>query len=84
MPEEGVLSPRIGVRHGYEPPHGCWQLSLGPREEEPLLLTSEPSLPPEKLDMISGTYDTSTQEAEAGRLGRVAGQTGMLDEIVSK
>jgi hypothetical protein len=26
-----------------EPPHGCWELNSGPLEEQPVLLTSEPS-----------------------------------------
>lgn len=67
--KKGALSPGIGVRDGYEPPCPFWQLNLGPREEEPLLLTSEPPLRPEKLEMTAHTYDTSTQEAEAGSLG---------------
>ena len=31
---------------GYEPPGGYWELNLGPLEEQPGLLTSEPSLQP--------------------------------------
>ena len=31
---------------GYEPPCGCWELNSGPLEEQPVLLTSEPSLQP--------------------------------------
>ena len=29
-----------------EPPYGCWELNSGPREEQSVLLTSEPSLQP--------------------------------------
>ena len=29
---------------GYEPPCGCWELNSGPLKEQPVLLTSEPSL----------------------------------------
>jgi hypothetical protein len=31
---------------GYEPPCCCWELNSGPLEEQPVLLTSEPSLQP--------------------------------------
>ena len=27
-----------------EPPCGCWELNSGPLEEQPMLLTAEPSL----------------------------------------
>lgn len=43
-PEEGVGSPRPGVRGGCEPPRGCWELSLRPQQEQPGLLTMEPLL----------------------------------------
>jgi len=29
---------------GYEPLYGCWELNSGPLEEQPVLLTTEPSL----------------------------------------
>ena len=29
---------------GYEQPCGCWELNWDPLEEQPVLLTSEPSL----------------------------------------
>ena len=29
---------------GYEPPCSCWDLNLGPSEEQAVLLTAEPSL----------------------------------------
>ena len=32
-----------------EPPCGGWELNSGPLEEQPVLLTSEPSLQPPKL-----------------------------------
>lgn len=35
---------RTGVTQSSELPCGCWELNLGPREEQPVLLTSEPSL----------------------------------------
>jgi hypothetical protein len=31
---------------GYEPPYGCWELNSEPLEEQPVLLTSKPSLQP--------------------------------------
>ena len=31
---------------GCEPPSGCWELNSGPLEEQPVPLTSEPSLQP--------------------------------------
>jgi hypothetical protein len=32
---------------GCEPPCGCWELNSGPLEEQPVLLTTEPSLQPQ-------------------------------------
>jgi len=29
---------------GCEPPCGCWDLNLGPSEEQSVLITTEPSL----------------------------------------
>jgi hypothetical protein len=43
---EAVDSPGTGVTHGLEPPCGCWELNLGPLQEQPVLLTTEPSLQP--------------------------------------
>ena len=34
------------ITGGCEPPCGCWELNSGPLEEQPVLLTSEPSLQP--------------------------------------
>lgn len=31
------------IMDGCESPRGCWELNSGPREEQPVLLTSEPS-----------------------------------------
>ena len=33
-----------GVRDSFEPPRDCWTLNLSPLEEQPVLLTAEPSL----------------------------------------
>ena len=43
----GVLSWVSGPperNYSYELPCGCWELNLGPLEEQPVLLTTEPSL----------------------------------------
>ena len=32
------------ITDGCEPPCGCWELNLGPLEEQAVLLTTEPSL----------------------------------------
>ena len=34
----------VNITDGCEPPYGCWELNLGPLEEQPVLLTTEPSL----------------------------------------
>jgi hypothetical protein len=35
--------PGTGITNGCKPPDGCWKLNLGPLEEQPVLLTAEPS-----------------------------------------
>ena len=42
--EEGVGSPGIGVRDGFELPWGSWESILGPVEEHPILVTAKSSL----------------------------------------
>jgi hypothetical protein len=37
------------IRGAYEPPHGCWELNSGSLEEQPVLLTTELSLQPERM-----------------------------------
>jgi hypothetical protein len=37
------------ITDGYEPPCGCWDLNLGPLEEQSVLLTAEPSHQPPPL-----------------------------------
>ena len=44
MPAESVTSPGTGVTDGCEPPCMCWELNLGPLEEQSVLLTTKPSL----------------------------------------
>ena len=41
-PEEGIRS----ITDDCEPPCGCWELNSGPLEEQPVFLTTEPSLQP--------------------------------------
>lgn len=41
---EGVRSPETGMTDSYELPCGCWELNPGPLEEQPVVLTTEPSL----------------------------------------
>ena len=36
---------------GCEPPCGCWELNSGPLEEQPVLLTTEPSPQPRELSI---------------------------------
>jgi hypothetical protein len=43
-PEESMGSSGSTVITGCEPPCGCWELNSGPLEDEPVLLTTEPSL----------------------------------------
>ena len=41
MPEEDA-----SYNYGYKPIYGCQELNSGPLEEQPVLLTSEPSIHP--------------------------------------
>ncbi|KAM7329170.1 hypothetical protein ACRRTK_010783 [Alexandromys fortis] len=45
MPAHQRRAPDL-IIDGCEPPCGCWELNSGPLEEQPVLLTSEPSLQP--------------------------------------
>ena len=42
---EGVRSAAGRVTVSYALPCECWELNPGPREEQPVLLTIDPSLP---------------------------------------
>ena len=43
--EKRVLgSPGTVITDGCQPPCGCWDLNSGPLEDQPVLLTTEPSL----------------------------------------
>ena len=46
---EGTRSSGAGVTDSCELPCGCWELNPDPLEEQPVLLTSEPSLIPLEL-----------------------------------
>jgi hypothetical protein len=37
------------ITDGCELPYGCWELNSGSLEEQPVLLTAEPSLWPQKI-----------------------------------
>ena len=43
------------ITDGCEPPCGCWELNSGPLEEQSVLLTTEPSLPPPVILFIMST-----------------------------
>ena len=38
---------------GCEPPYGCWELNSKPLEEQAMLLTTEPSLQPPSVGILS-------------------------------
>ena len=42
--EEVIGSPGTGITDDCGPPCGCWESKLGPLQEQPVLLTAEPSL----------------------------------------
>ena len=39
------------ITDGCEPPCGCWELNAGLLEEQPVLLSAEPSLQPRKINL---------------------------------
>lgn len=44
VPGEGVGSPGAGIIDGCELPYGCWELKLGPLQEQEVHVTAELSL----------------------------------------
>jgi len=50
---KGVRSPGTGVTDRCELPCGCWELNLGPLEEQLVFLTPEPSLQPIRYQIQS-------------------------------
>lgn len=57
-PKEDVRSPGTGVTDSHEPSWGCWESNPDPLEEQPVFLTTEPS-----LQLLC---NFSTWETEAG------------------
>jgi hypothetical protein len=47
------------IMNGCELPCGCWDLNSGPSEEQPVLLTTEPSLQPQPQVFILVLYQPS-------------------------
>jgi hypothetical protein len=47
------------IIEGYQTPCGCWELNSGPLDEQPLLLTTEPSLQGTRVDNIIFMYTES-------------------------
>ena len=50
---EGARSPGTGAMDSCERPCGCWESNLGPLEEQPVLLTVEPS--PQPVNVVFTT-----------------------------
>jgi hypothetical protein len=48
---EGIRSPGTGVTESCELPRGCWELYQDPLGEQPVPLTSEPSLWPQDFPL---------------------------------
>lgn len=65
--EQDIRSIRTGIRSGSRPLCGCWKLNSGALEEQPVLLTSEPSLQPfylifEAGPLIETGYSVSSRD----------------------
>jgi hypothetical protein len=56
--EESIRQKRASdsTTDGWEPSCGCWELNSGPLEEQPLLLTPEPSLHPTLCDFFKDNW----------------------------
>ncbi|KAL6057963.1 hypothetical protein STEG23_015831, partial [Scotinomys teguina] len=50
------------ISDGCEPPCGCWEFNSGPLEEQPMLLTSEPSLQPTVSSFVMGLLSMCTRD----------------------
>lgn len=48
-PEEGARSPEMGITDTWDPPSECWELNLGPLQEQQMLLTAKSSLQPQDM-----------------------------------
>ena len=42
----------VNITDGCEPPYGCWELNLGPLEEQPVFLTAMSSLQPPHFQIL--------------------------------
>ena len=47
-PEESVRCPETGVKNGHEPLGVCWELNLGPLEEQSVFLTTKQPYHPQE------------------------------------
>jgi hypothetical protein len=47
----GIRSPGTRVTDDFEAPYGFWDSNQGPLEEQPVLITTEPSLQPPSHDI---------------------------------
>jgi hypothetical protein len=54
---EDIGSPAIGVTDSCELPCGCWELNPSSLEEQPGLLTTEPSLQPQSYSYVLAGSD---------------------------
>jgi hypothetical protein len=58
--DESVRSPGTGGTDGCEPLCGCWDLDLDTLKEQPVFLTSEPSLYSHGILFLISTHITVT------------------------
>ena len=58
---KGSTSPGTAVTDKCELPCGCWELNPGPLEEQPLLLTSELSLPALRVRFLKSKTKLETK-----------------------
>ncbi|XP_027240165.1 E3 ubiquitin-protein ligase ARIH2 isoform X3 [Cricetulus griseus] len=53
------------ITDGCKPPCGCWELNSRPLEEQPVLLTSEPSLQPSRLSLTTDKTEVKVSHSVA-------------------
>lgn len=58
-PEEGVQSSETRISHSCEPLYGCSESIQDPLQEQPVLLTTEPSRQPQPFDFNYNNSDLS-------------------------
>lgn len=71
--EESAEAP--GTLDGCEPHVGCWEANPSPQEEYPVFVTTEPSLRPPLLQLLSGQFSCGEKESLLGR-GRWVSSSG--------